>query len=104
MDLALRWIFLMASTMAADVSCSADISDDDDVVDDVIDAEAGDAVDILDDRPHDDAADDDVMMGLLWRYVMHSGSHQAWRSRHHSLTGLVLIILKEKKFLLYKTV
>ena len=67
MDLALRWIFLMASTMAADVSCSADISDDDDVVDDVIDAEAGDAVDIFDERPHDDAADDDDMMGLLWR-------------------------------------
>ena len=67
MDLALRWIFRIASTMAADISCSADIRDDDDVVDDVIEAEAGDAVDIFDERPHDEAADDDVMMGLLWR-------------------------------------
>ena len=64
--------------MAADVSCSADISDDEEVVDDVIDADAGDAVDILDDRPHDEADDDvDDMMGLLCRYVMHSGSHHA---------------------------
>ena len=38
-----------------------------------------------------------LMMGLLWRYVMHSGSHQACRSRHHSPTGLFVIELLENK-------
>ena len=40
-----------------------------------------------------------LMMGLLWRYVMHSGSHQACRSRHHSPTGLFVIELLEKKII-----
>jgi hypothetical protein len=49
--------------MDVDIS-SADINDDDDVDE----TDVGDAVDIFDDRPHDDAADDvDDMMGLLWR-------------------------------------
>ncbi len=91
-DFALLWIFRIASTMLVDVSTDTidafDATDDDD----------GDAVDIVDDLPphdEDDVVDDDeARIGLLCRYVMHSGSHQACRSRHHSLTGLVLTKLK----------
>jgi len=96
-DLELRWIFRIASTIWVDVSTET--------IDDVEATDPGDDV-ICEPPPQVDEAEDmegwgDERMGLLWRYVMHSGSHHACKSFHHSLTGLVLTTLKKliKKFI-----